>query len=109
MKIKDCQTREEAFVEVFGDSVFLHAELDVFAMDLQVGFDDPMMSIQSGPLEEESMGPQPPFFRNVQMPLRAANRLVDQRHPAGKTNAPGFGITVQKVAIGYAGYDDSAG
>ena len=37
--------------------IFLNAEPDVLAIDLQVRFDDPLVSIVPLALEEEGMGP----------------------------------------------------
>jgi hypothetical protein len=61
-KIKHSQACEEVLIEVFGNSVFLHAELDMLAMYLQIGLDDPMMTVEPRSLEQKCVGPQSPFF-----------------------------------------------
>ena len=99
-EIEDGQIRVEFFVVVFGDAIFLHAELDVFVVDLQVGFDDPMMAIGAGALKDEGVGPNAPLFAGVEMAFGAADGFVDEGQSAGQANAAGAGMEFQEFLIG---------
>ena len=61
--------------------------------DLQVGFDDPVMAVHPAALKQKCVRPDAPALPFVQMPLRAANRLVYQCHAAGQADASGPGVT----------------
>src|SRR5438046_3138609 len=73
----------KVFVEILRNSVFLHPEVDVAAMKLNVRFYHPMMAIMPLTLKEERMGPRAPARFGIEMAFRAANRLIHERDAAG--------------------------
>ena len=77
-EIEDSQGAIELFVVVFGDAIFLNAELNVLVMELEVRFDHPMVTIVAAPLENERVRPRPPLSFGMQMTFSAANRFIDE-------------------------------
>ena len=77
--------------------------MDVLSMDLQVGFDDPMMAIGAPALKQERMRPRAPLFLRIQVAFGAANGPVDQRDAARQANAACPGIAFQEFPVGQPG------
>ena len=77
-EIEDGEVGIEFFVVVFGDAIFLHAELDVFVVNLQIGFDDPVVAVGAEALKNEGVGPEAPAFVFIEVPFGAADGFVDE-------------------------------
>ena len=77
-EIEDGKVRVKFFVVVFGDAIFLHAELDVFVVDLQIGFDDPVVAIVARALKDERVRPETPAFVGIKVAFGAADGFVDE-------------------------------
>src|SRR6185369_6906480 len=92
-EIEDGQSGVEVLVKVFGDAIFLDAKADVFAVDLQVRFNDPLVSIVALTLEEKGMRPGTPAFLFVQVTLGSGNGFVDEGDAARKSDAADAGVT----------------
>ena len=76
----------------------------MLAVNLQVGFDHPMMAVGALALEQERVRPRAPLRALVQVALRAANRLVNERDAAGQADAPGPGVKFEELAVRQANY-----
>lgn len=93
----------EFLIEILGNPVFLNTELDMLSMDLQVGFDDPVVAIDALALEQEGVGPGTPGFVAVQVALSTADGFVDQGEAAAKADAAGLGVAFQEFLVGEPG------
>src|SRR5215471_10952258 len=105
-EIEHGQRRIKFFVVILRHAVFLHAEFDVLVMELEVGLDEPVMSIVTQPLKEEGVRPGTPTLRIIEMTLRAVDGFVDQRQSAGEPDATGPGVTFEELAVRNAGDAD---
>jgi len=72
----------------------------VFAMDLQVGLDHPMMTVMTLALKKKSMRPRAPILLLIQVTLSPANRLINESDSPGKSNAPGTRVKIQEFTVG---------
>jgi hypothetical protein len=102
-EIEHRQRCVELLIEVFRDSVFLNAELDMLSVELQVRLDDPVVSIDALTLEQKNVGPGSPGLLRVQMPLRAADSFINQRHSTAKADTPGLCVSFQEFLVGQPG------
>lgn len=105
-EVEDGEVGVEFFVVVFGDAVFLDAELDVFAVDLEVGFDEPVVAIGAGALKEKGVGPESPAFFFVEVAFGAADGFVDEGQSAGEADASGAGVEFEEFFVGEIGQTD---
>jgi len=81
-EVQHGQVGVEVLVVEFSDPVFLHTKLDVFAENLQIGFDDPVMAVGAQPLEDKRVRPHPPTMTRVKKTFGAADGFVHQRDAA---------------------------
>ena len=98
-EVEHRQVGVELLVEILRDTILLHPELDVFAVHLQVGFDDPVMAIRALALEQKRVRPRVPVLALIQVALGTADGSIHERDTAGKSNAPGPGVEFQKLPI----------
>ena len=105
-EIEDGEVRVEFFVVVFGDAIFLDAELDVFVVDLEVGFDDPMVAVGARALKNKSVRPEAPAFLGVEVAFGAADGFVDEGQSTGESDAARARVEFQEFLVGEVGEAD---
>jgi hypothetical protein len=64
------------------------------------------MAIEPFTLKYERVRPPAPLLALIQVPLSAANRLINQRNTAGKSEPSRAGVTREKFLVGKSGYLD---
>jgi hypothetical protein len=105
-EIQHSQGGIELFVVVFREAVFLDAQPNMSAMDLDIRLYYPLVSIQSTALEEKGMGPQAPTLSIVKVSLGAADRLVNEGGAAREPNTARQSIPLEEFTVGKAGDHD---
>ena len=105
-EIENGERREHFFVEIFGGPIFLRAELDIFPMNLDVGFQHPMLAVKAFALEQKRVRPIAPTPSGVQMPLRAADGNIHLGDAAAQTHATRLRVAFEKFAVRHATDDD---
>lgn len=78
----------------------------MFPVDLQIGFDDPMVAIVAGALKDEGVGPDAPLFVFIEVAFGAADGFVDEGQAAGKSDAARAGVEFQEFLVGEIGDAD---
>lgn len=68
-------------------------------MNLQVRFDHPLLPVNPLALKQKCMRPRAPVFVGVEVPLRPADRLVDESDSAGKAQPAGFCEASQEFLV----------
>ena len=102
-EVEDGEAGVGFFVVVFAGAVFLDAELDVFVMELKIGFDDPVVAVGADALEEKSVGPAAPLTSGVEAALGAGDSVVNEGVAPGEADAAEAGVAGEKLSVGEVG------
>ena len=71
----------------------------MFAVDLQIGFDDPVVAIVARALKNEGVGPNAPLLIFIEVTFGAADGFVDECQAAGEADAAGTGVEFQEFLV----------
>ena len=98
-EVENSQVGVKPLVMVFGDTIFLNAEPDVLAIDLEVRLDHPMMAVVARALKKKGVRPRTPFAGFVEMTFGAGDGLVDEGDSAGQADAARVRVTLQEFTV----------
>jgi hypothetical protein len=84
-------------------AILLHAEANVFPMNLQIALDHPMLSVEPPAMEKKCVRPPAAAVGARHVPLRELDRAADQIGTARESDTARLGVSFEEFAVGETG------